>query len=154
MSDQSKTISTNSLLQENRTFPPPPEVVKRAYLNTGQYKQMYEQSISDPDGFWLGQAGTLNWQKKPTVARKYNWNTDAQTIQHTWFENGQMNVSVNCLDRHLRGPTRTKPAIIFQGEPENDVQVLTYEQLHREVCKFANVLKSLGIKKEIGRAHV
>ena len=68
-------------------------------------------------------------------------------IEHTWFEDGQLNVSVNCLDRHLKTAKRNKTAIIWQGEPENDVVTLTYEQLHQEVCKFANVLKSLGIKK-------
>ena len=147
MSDQSKTVSTSSLLQENRTFPPSPAVMKRAHLNVDQYKTMYESSIRDPDGFWLGQASTLEWMKKPTVGRRYTWNTDGEQIQHAWFEDGQLNVSVNCLDRHLKTATRNKPAIIFQGEPENDVQVLTYEQLHAQVCKFANVLKSLGIKK-------
>jgi acetyl-CoA synthetase len=147
MSDQTKTVSTSSLLQENRTFPPSAAVVKRAYINAEQYQAMYDRSIHDPDGFWLGQAGSLEWIKKPAIGRRYNWNTDAEQIHHTWFEDGQLNVSVNCLDRHLKTATRTKPAIIFQGEPENDVQVLTYEQLHAQVCKFANVLKSLGIKK-------
>ncbi len=147
MSDPIKTVSTSSLLQENRTFPPSPEVLKRAYIKADQYRSMYEQSIRDPDGFWLSQAGALDWVKKPTVGRKYAWDTDARKIQHSWFEDGQLNVSVNCLDRHLTDATRTKPAIIFQGEPENDVQVITYEQLHEQVCKFANVLKSLGIKR-------
>jgi len=147
MSDQSKTVSTSSLLQETRTFPPSPEVLKRAYINAEQYKAMYERSIRDPDGFWLDQANSLQWFKTPTVGRKYVWDTEGHKIQHTWFEDGQLNVSVNCLDRHLTTDKRTKPALVFQGEPENDTRVLTYEELHREVCKFANVLKSLGIKK-------
>jgi acetyl-CoA synthetase len=147
MSDQSKTISTSSLLQENRTFPPSPEVIKRAYVNAEQYRTMYEHSIKDPDGFWLEQASSLEWMKKPISGRRYRWQTDAGQIQHTWFDDGQLNVSANCLDRHLKGPNRTKPALIFQGEPENDVRVITYEELHQQVCKFANVLKSLGIKK-------
>ncbi len=147
MSEQSKPVSTSSLLQESRTFPPSPEVIQRAYVNADQYRVMYERSVRDPDGFWLEQARTLDWIKPPTVGRKFTWNTDARKIQHTWFEDGQLNVSVNCLDRHLTGPTRHKPALIFQGEPENDVVVLTYEQLHQRVCKFANALKSLGVKK-------
>jgi acetyl-CoA synthetase len=147
MSEQSKPVSTSSLLQESRTFPPSPEVIQRAYINADQYRAMYERSVQDPDGFWLDQARTLDWIKPPTVGRKFTWNTDARKIQHTWFEDGQLNVSVNCLDRHLTGPTRHKPALIFQGEPENDVVVLTYEQLHQQVCKFANALKSLGVKK-------
>jgi acetyl-CoA synthetase len=147
MSVQTQTVSTSSLLQETRTFPPPPEVVKRAYINAEQYRQMYERSIKDPDGFWLEQCAMLDWFKKPTVARKYTWDTARRIIQHTWFEDGQLNVSVNCLDRHLRTATRDKVAILWQGEPDEDVRRLTYAELHREVCKFANVLKSLGIKK-------
>jgi acetyl-CoA synthetase len=121
--------------------------VKRAYINSEQYKKMYDRSIADPDGFWLEQCNTLDWFKKPTVSRKYTWNTDARKIQHTWFEDGQLNVTVNCLDRHLKTSARTKPALVWQGEPEEDAITLTYEQLHKEVCKFANVLKSLGVKK-------
>jgi acetyl-CoA synthetase len=85
--------------------------------------------------------------KKPTIASRYTWDTAGRKIEHTWFEDGQLNITVNCLDRHLKTDRRTKPAIVFQGEPEQDVQTLTYEQLHREVCKAANVLKSIGIKK-------
>jgi acetyl-CoA synthetase len=147
MTDQTKTVSTSSLLQENRTFPPSPDVVKRAYINSQQYQQMYQRSINQPDAFWLEQAATLDWFKKPTKGRKYVWDTAARKVEHTWFEDGQINLTVNCLDRHLKTATRTKPAIIWQGEPENDVKTLTYEQLHQEVCKFANVLKSLGVKK-------
>jgi acetyl-CoA synthetase len=147
MTNPTKTVSTSSLMQETRTFPPSPEVIKRAYINAEQYKKMYERSINEPDKFWLEQAATLDWFKKPTVGLKYVWDTAAKRIEHTWFEDGQLNVSVNCLDRHLKTATRNKPAIIWQGEPENDVVTLTYEQLHQEVCKFANVLKSLGIKK-------
>ena len=147
MTAPSKTVSTSSLMQETRTFPPAPEVIKRAYINAAQYQAMYERSIKDSDGFWLEQAATLDWLKKPTVARKYVWDTASRRIHHTWFEDGQLNVTVNCLDRHLKTAHRHKPALIWQGEPENDAKTLTYEQLHKEVCKFANVLKSLGIKK-------
>ena len=108
---------------------------------------MYEHSIKDPDGFWLEQAATLDWFKSPTKGRKYIWNTSAKIIEHTWFEDGQLNVAVNCLDRHLKTKTRDKTALIWQGEPEDDVRTFTYAQLHQEVCKFANVLKSLGLKK-------
>jgi acetyl-CoA synthetase len=142
-----KTISTESLQQEGRTFPPSPDVVKRAHLNAAQFEAMYERSIREPEKFWLEQANTLDWFKKPTVARKYIWDTDARKIQHTWFEDGELNLSVNCLDRHLKTKTRDKVAIIWQGEPEEDVKRITYAELHADVCKFANGLKSLGIKK-------
>jgi acetyl-CoA synthetase len=147
MTDQSKTVSTSSLLQENRTFPPSPETVKRAYIDAETYQKMYERSIKDPDGFWLEQAATLDWFKKPAKGRKYTWDTAARKVEHTWFEDGQLNIAVNCLDRHLKNGNADKPAIIFQGEPEKDVVKLTYRQLHAQVCKFANVLKSFGVKK-------
>ncbi len=145
MSNQA--ISTESLSHESRTFPPSPEVVKQALINAAQYTAMYQRSLREPDAFWLEQAGTLEWFKKPTVAGKYDWNTDARKIQHTWFEDGQLNLTVNCLDRHLTNGNRDKVAIIWQGEPEEDVQRVTYAELHAEVCKFANALKSQGIKK-------
>jgi acetyl-CoA synthetase len=147
MTAQTQTVSTSSLMQEGRTFPPAKEVVQRAYINAAQYKKMYERSIKDPDGFWLEQANTLEWIKKPTKGRKYVWDTAAKKVEHTWFEDGQLNVAVNCLDRHLNTKARDKVAILWQGEPENDVVKLTYAQLHQQVCKFANVLKSYGIKK-------
>jgi len=147
MSQQPQTVSTASLMTENRTFPPSAEIVKRAYINAAQYKEMYERSVKDSDKFWLEQCDTLQWFKKPTVSRKYTWNTDTRVIKHTWFEDGQLNVTVNCLDRHLNTATADKVAILWQGEPEDDVKKVTYRQLHAEVCKFANVLKAHGVKK-------
>ncbi len=147
MSNPTQTVSTSSLMQEGRTFPPSPEVIKRAYINAEQYKKMYDRSVNDSDNFWLEQAATLDWVKQPGVARKYEWNTAARRIQHTWFEDGQLNVSVNCLDRHVKAGRGDRIALIFQGEPENDVTKITYKQLLTEVCKFANVLKSLGVKR-------
>ena len=144
MSDQ--TISTESLQQAGRTFPPSAEVVKHALLNAAQFDALYRRSISEPEKFWLEQANTLDWFKKPTVAGKYTWDTAARKIEHTFFEDGQLNLTVNCLDRHLK--TRGhQTAIIWQGEPEEEVKHITYAELHAEVCKFANVLKSLGIQK-------
>ncbi len=142
----SQAISTDSLLQENRTFPPSSKTVERAHFNAAQYDALYRRSLREPDAFWLEQAQTLEWFRKPTQGRKFEWHTDARKIQHTWFEDGQLNVTSNCLDRHLeiRG---NQTAIIWQGEPEEDVKRITYKELHTEVCKFANVLKSLGIKK-------
>jgi len=139
-------ITTDSLSKETRTFPPSPAVARRAWINGEKYQQMYERSVKEPEAFWLEQAATLEWVKPPTIARRYNWNTSARVIKHTWFEDGQLNVSTNCLDRHLK-TIPDKPAIIWQGEMEQDVQTLTYAQLHREVCKFANVLKSLGVRR-------
>jgi acetyl-CoA synthetase len=148
MTTQKSPVSTDSLLQENRAFPPSPEVIHRALINAAQYKEMYARSVGESDKFWLEQAKTLEWFKQPTIAGKYTWETDARKIQHTWFEDGRLNLTVNCLDRHLDTNVRDKVAIIWQGEPEEDVKRITYAELHRDVCKFANVLKSLGVKKE------
>ncbi len=146
MTTENKAISTESLSQESRTFPPSPEVVKHALLNAAQFEAMYQRSLREPDAFWLEQARTLEWFKPPTVAGKFEWNTDARKIQHTFFEDGELNLTVNCLDRHLK-MRGNQTAIIWQGEPEEDVKHITYAELHAEVCKFANVLKSFGVKK-------
>ena len=146
MAEESKSIS--SLMSEGRSFPPPADFAAKAHVKSlGQYKEMYERSINDSDNFWLEQAESLHWFKKPTQALAHEWNTKARTIQHTWFADGELNVSYNCLDRHLGTPTAKKAAFIWQGEPDEDTKTLTYEQLHAEVCKFANVLKSLGVIK-------
>jgi acetyl-CoA synthetase len=112
-----------------------------------QYQTMWEQSINDPDGFWLEQAKTLSWFKEPTQSLEYTWDTKARKIEHTWFKDGELNVSYNCLDRHLGTPIENKDAIVWQGEAEDAVKKYTYKELHTEVCKFANVLKSKGIQK-------
>ena len=142
----SQAISTDSLSHESRTFPPSPAVVQHALLNAAQFNALYEKSIREPEAFWLEQANALDWFYKPTHARKFDWNTDGRMIRHTWFADGQLNITTNCLDRHLK--TRGhQAAIIWQGEPEEEVKRITYAELHAEVCKFANVLKSLGTKK-------
>ena len=140
-------ISTDSLQHEGRTFPPSPATLARAHLNAAQFDALYQRSLREPEAFWLEQAQTLAWVKPPTVARKFNWDTEARTVEHTWFEDGQLNVTTNCLDRHLATATRDQVAIIWQGEPEAEVRRITYAELHAEVCKFANVLKAHGIKK-------
>jgi acetyl-CoA synthetase len=143
---EDKAIS--SLMTESRTFPPPERVSKKAHVSSdAQYKQMWEKSISDPDGFWLEQAKSLTWFKEPTESLRYTWDTAARKIEHTWFADGQLNVSYNCLDRHLGTPIAKKTALIWQGEADGAVRKYTYEELHKEVCKFANVLKSKGIQK-------
>ena len=143
-----KLKGIDSLITEERTFPPPTSIKANAYINSlEQYQQMWEQSIQDPDGFWLEQAKNLFWFRKPTKGLEYTWDTKYRKIEHTWFADGRLNVAYNCLDRHLGTPIAKKTAILWQGEAEDAVKKLTYEQLHTEVCKFANVLKSKGIKK-------
>jgi acetyl-CoA synthetase len=140
--------SMTSLMTEDRKFPPPKSVSKVAYVSSmKQYQQMWDQSVNDPDKFWLEQAKSLAWFKQPTKGLDYTWDTKGRKIEHTWFADGQLNVSYNCLDRHLNTPTANKTAILWQGEDDKAVRKYTYEQMHKEVCKFANVLKSKGVKK-------
>jgi acetyl-CoA synthetase len=142
----SNAISTESLQQAGKTFPPSPETVRQALISADDFAAQYERSVHEPEKFWLEKAATLDWSKKPQHARKFEWNTEKRVINHTWFEDGELNVTSNCLDRNLK--TRSKQtAIIWQGEPEDDVKKISYGELHAEVCKFANVLKSLGVKK-------
>jgi len=147
MAEQQK-IGIDSFMEETRRFPPPPEFVEKAHLKSmEQYQQMYDESINEPDKFWLKEAEILDWYKKPTKAREHTWDTRQRVIDIKWFEDGELNASYNCLDRHLTTWRKNKAAIIWQGESEEDTRTLTYQELHREVCKFANVLKSKGIKK-------
>jgi acetyl-CoA synthetase len=146
MGNDKKAIT--SLMTEDRKFPPPQALAKKAHISSmQQYQQMWDQSINEPDKFWLQQAKSLTWFKQPTKGLNYTWDTAGRKINHTWFEDGVLNVSVNCLDRHLNTPTAKKVAILWQGEAEDTVRKYTYEQLYKEVCKFANVLKSKGVKK-------
>ena len=146
MAEDKKAI--DSLMNESRTFPPPANIQSVAHISSmEQYDEMYKRSVEDSDGFWLEQAETLDWFTKPTKAREYTWDTAARKIEHTWFADGELNASVNCLDRHLGTPTADKAALVWQGEPEDDSITLTYAQLHKEVCKFANVLKGYGVTK-------
>ena len=147
MAEQKRT-GIDSLMVETRRIPPTSEFAERAHIKSvEQYQQMYDESINDPDKFWLREAEILDWFKKPTKAREYTWDTAGQVIDLKWFEDGELNVSYNCLDRHLSTWRKNKAAIIWQGEPEEDNRIFTYQELHREVCRFANVLKSKGVKK-------
>ncbi len=127
----------DDLLREDRAFPPPPAFRDRAQIRD---ERIYADAERDPDAFWARMAGELEWSRP--------WDTvlDWRPPHAKWFVGGQLNASVNCLDRHVRGPRRNKAALIWEGEP-GDRRTLTYFDLYREVSAFANVLKSLGIKK-------
>ncbi|MGH7457195.1 MAG: acetyl-coenzyme A synthetase N-terminal domain-containing protein, partial [bacterium] len=129
-----------SVLKEDRVFNPSPDFCKKAHLNSLEdYEAMYRRSIDDPDGFWSEQAEKLHWFKK--WDKVLEWNEPFAK----WFVGAKTNLSYNCLDRHLGTWRKNKAALIWEGEP-GDSRVLTYQDLHREVCKFANVLKSLDVK--------
>ena len=129
-----------SVLQESRKFPPPSDFAAQANISSEeQYQQMWTRAKDDPAGFWGDMASNLDWFKK--------WDKvlDGAMPNTKWFVGGKINLSYNCLDRHLLGPNKNKAAIIWEGEP-GDTRVLRYQDLHREVCKFANVLKKLGVQ--------
>ena len=131
------TPSIEALLSEERRFPPSAEFTAQANVSD---PAIYEKADSDYEGFWEDWANELHWFKK--WDKVLEW--DPPFAQ--WFTGGKINVSYNCLDRHLDGPRRNKAALVWEGEP-GDWKVYTYGDLHREVCRFANGLKSLGVKK-------
>ena len=137
MADPKKPAEYDDLLREDRTFPPSREFQARANAGDGS---IYARADRDPEAFWAGFARELEWSKP--WDRVLDW----QPPHAKWFVGGRINASVNCLDRHLKGPRRNKAALIWEGEP-GDKRTLTYFDLHREVSKFANVLKSLGVRK-------
>jgi len=131
----------DSILREDRVFPPPQEFSSNAYIKSvEQYEAMYKQSIDDPEAFWSNVAKDLHWFKPWN--KVLEWNLPSAK----WFVGGKMNLSYNCLDRHLNGARRDKTAIIWEGEP-GEIRRLTYAELHLEVSRFANGLKALGIRK-------
>ncbi|GAB4346437.1 MAG: acetate--CoA ligase [Candidatus Abyssubacteria bacterium] len=133
-----------SMMDEQRKFPPPKSFQEKAKIRSLEdYEKLYKESIEDPEGFWGRLAEDLHWFKK--WDRVYYWNPEGAECR--WFEGGKLNVSYNCLDRHLNTPRAKKVAIQWEGEPLGEDKAYTYEQLHREVCRFANVLKKKGIKK-------
>jgi acetyl-CoA synthetase len=140
--------SIESLMTEDRTFPPSDEMRANSYISSvEQYEEMWRQSIDEPDTFWLEQAKSLSWFQEPTKSLEYLWDTEARRIEHTWFEDGILNVSYNCLDRHMGTPIENKTAILWQGEEEDSVERLTYGDMFDRVQRFANVLKARGIGK-------
>ena len=136
----SENTNIESILTETRSFPPPATFSAQANISSEeQYEQLWHMAKDDPSGFWGDMAENLTWFRR--------WDTvmDGEMPNTKWFTGGKINVSYNCIDRHLETERRNKAAIIWEGEP-GDTRVLRYQDLHREVCKFANVLKSLGVE--------
>jgi len=134
-------VDIDSTLREDRVFPPPPEFSARARVKSmEEYEALYKQSIEDPEKFWAGAARELHWFKPWDKVLEWDlpW--------AKWFVGGKINLSYNCVDRHALGGRAGKTAIIWEGEP-GEVRRLTYAELHAEVQKVANALKSLGIQK-------
>jgi acetyl-CoA synthetase len=127
-----------------KTFPIPEGFRKRAWIDADAYRKGYARSLRDPEGFWRDQATFLDWMRAPTRMRDVSYGPADVRIR--WFEDGILNASVNCLDRHLaeRGD---KAAIVWEGDDPSQVRTLTYAELHAQVCRLANGLKSLGVRR-------
>ena len=120
-----------------------PDVAGRAHVDASKYLQMYRASVEDPEGFWRSQIGRLTWYKEPTKIKDVSYEGD---VRIRWFEDGELNVCYNCVDRHLdtRGD---QVAIIFEGDSPDVSENITFRQLHEHVCRLANVLRAQGVQK-------
>ncbi len=131
-------MSTDSSL-----FPVPQELAKTAWVDDAAYLRMYEQSIKDPDGFWGEHGKRIDWIKPYTQVRSGDYSGD---VRFTWFADGTLNASTNCLDRHL-ATHGDKTAIIWEGDDPSESKHITYREAHEQVCRLANVLRAHGVKK-------
>jgi acetyl-CoA synthetase len=135
------TGAITSVLKESRLFPPPPAVAARAHIKSrAEYERLWQWARDDPEGFWGQQAEQLHWFRR--WERVLVW----QEPHAQWFVGGQLNACYNCVDRHLTGPRADRPALLWEGEP-GDRRVLSYRELHQQVCRCADVLKQLGIRR-------
>ena len=139
------TIKPQNTVSEPPIYSPPSDLVATAHADAAKYAALYEQSVSDPEGFWAEQGKRLDWIRPFSTVKTTSFAYDNVSIK--WFEDGTLNVSENCIDRHLN--TRgDQTAIIWEPDsPEEPAQHITYKALHREVSIFANVLKDLGVGK-------
>ena len=127
-----------------KVYPVPASWKKNAFVDDADYKKMYAESIKDPAKFWGKHAKRLDWFKAPKKIKNTTYAYPKVSIK--WYEDGVLNVSYNCIDRHLaeRGD---RVAIVFEGDQPGEGRQLTYRELHEEVCRFANVLKANGARR-------
>ena len=131
-------------MSDVKTYPVPAAVAEHALIDNDKYLEMYEKSVTDPEGFWGEQGKRLDWMTPYTKVK--NTSYDPNHVSIKWYEDGSLNVSVNCIDRHLE--TRgDQVAIIWEGDDPTEDESITYNQLHQRVCKFANVMKAHGVTK-------
>lgn len=131
-------------MSDDLRFAPADETVARAHINDAQYQEMYQRSITDNEAFWAEHGKRIDWIKPYTTIENVSY--DASNLSIKWFEDGTLNAAANCLDRHLE--TRgDQTAIIFEGDEPTDSRHITYRELHEDVCRFSNMLKSRGVKK-------
>ncbi len=138
-------MAEDTMSMYEKIFPVPPKVREKAYIKSkAEYEAMYKDSIDNPEKFWAKQAERLDWFKKPT--KIWNWSFTSP-VSVKWFEDGELNVSYNCLDRHIKNGKKNKAAIIWEGNDPSECRTLSYMDMYREVNKAANALKQLGVKK-------
>jgi acetyl-CoA synthetase len=128
----------------SKVYPVDPAFAAKARLRKADYERLYTESVKDPEGFWARISQRLDWTTKPTLIRDVSF--APQDLHIRWYEDGKLNVSANCLDRHL-AELADKTAIIFEGDNPDESRRISYRELHGEVCKFANTLKQLGVSK-------
>jgi acetyl-CoA synthetase len=128
---------------EAQTFPVKPEIAAQAHVTAAQYRDQYERAARDPDGFWAAEAKRIAWMKPPTKIKNTSF---AGNVSIKWFEDGTLNASVSCLDRHLAARGE-QTAIIWEGDDPSVSKHVTYRELHEQVCRLANAMKALGVGK-------
>ena len=138
MTDQSNT-------PQSQTYPPSAEVVKNAHIDAARYEEMYAASVADPEAFWAEHGKRIDWIKPFSTVKNTDFTLGKVDIK--WFEDGTLNVAANCVDRHLE--TRgDQTAIIWEpDDPQDKAKHITYRELHRSVCKMANILETLGVRR-------
>src|SRR6185295_12327254 len=128
----------------DKVYQVPAEWKARAYVDDAKYKEMYARSLKDPDGFWAEQAKRIDWTRPFRKVKNSSFGPSKVSIK--WFEDGTLNAAYNCIDRHL--PKRAKQTtIIWEGDDPKDSKHITYQELHDEVCRMANILRNRNVKK-------
>ena len=135
----------------DKIYSVPGEWKSRAYVDDAKYRAMYERSLKDPNGFWAEEAKRLYWYKAPTKIKNTSYAPDNVSIK--WFEDGVTNVSYNCIDRHL-GKRANQTAIIWEGDDPKDDKKITYQELHDETCRMANILRNRNVSEGRPRHHL
>ncbi|MEG3069701.1 MAG: acetyl-coenzyme A synthetase N-terminal domain-containing protein [Candidatus Syntrophopropionicum ammoniitolerans] len=149
---RTKNHDVQSTPGEKMVFDPSAGFAEKSLISSvDEYKKMWRKSVEKPEEFWGEMAENIDWFKKWDKVEEFDFEDN---LFIRYFDGGKLNASYNCLDRHLKGWRRNKAALIWQGEPLEDSKTYTYLQLHSEVCKFANVLKSMGVKKEIALVSI
>jgi acetyl-CoA synthetase len=137
-------------MSEAHMYPVPPDFAAKAHVDAAKYEAMYAASVADPEAFWREHGKRLRWMRHYTKVKNVNWDisksNDPNDLQVKWFEDGTLNVSANCIDRHLPHKADTT-AIIFEGDDPSVSRRISYAELYSEVCRFANVLKAQGVRK-------